>query len=185
MVGRFFLPSAKQQQSNNVDSSNQFMLLSGPPSWYVEDDDGIKKYFASFHLHETFPSAVIVDDFGDFFNDRNCQNRYGNQRGRDLAIVRTLALCRSAINHANERLGSSPCKLLLSDTQHGETPRLLFIYKRWIPSIFTIKGDGAGSYILKDNSSSSLADSGCTKVAKYSIALQHLVLEDITDETAD
>lgn len=40
-------------------------------SWrYLDDDEGIKKYFAAFHLHEIFPAAVIVDDFGDFFHER-------------------------------------------------------------------------------------------------------------------
>ncbi|XP_058102957.1 uncharacterized protein LOC131246638 isoform X2 [Magnolia sinica] len=108
---------------------------------YLEDDEGIKKYFAAFHLYETFPIAVIIDDFGDFFNDRHCQERYGNARGRDLAMVRALALCQDAMTHANERLQNrTPCKLLLSDTHHGDSPRLLFIYKRWISSIFTIKG---------------------------------------------
>ncbi|KAF5187113.1 tRNA dimethylallyltransferase [Thalictrum thalictroides] len=150
---------------------------------YVEDDQGIKKFFAAFHLHKTFPAAVIVDDFGDFFDDSNCQAKYSNQRGRDLAIVRTLALCRDAITHANERLASRPpCKLLLSDTQHGDTPRLFFIYKRWVPSIFTIKGDGMQSFLLKNNTSTSVGESGSKEVAKYSIALQYLVLEDIVDE---
>lgn len=37
---------------------------------YLEDDEGIKKYFAAFHLHETCPTAVIIDDFGEFFDDR-------------------------------------------------------------------------------------------------------------------
>lgn len=35
---------------------------------------------------------------------------------------------------------TGPCKLLLSDTHLGDSPRLLFIYKRWVPTIFTIKG---------------------------------------------
>lgn len=153
---------------------------------YVENYEGIKKYFAAFHLQETFPSAVVLDDFGDFFSDSNCQERYGNQRGRDLAIVRTLALCTSAIHYASERSNwKSPCKLLLSDTHHGDTPRLLFIYKRWMSSIFTIKGGGVGSFLLKDSSSSASGESGGRKVAKYSIALQYLVLEDITYESAD
>lgn len=39
-------------------------------SRYVDDDEGIKKYFAAFHLHVTFPVAVVVDDFGDFFDAR-------------------------------------------------------------------------------------------------------------------
>jgi len=32
------------------------------------------------------------------------------------------------------------CELVLSETNHGDSPRSLFIYKRWIPKIFTIKG---------------------------------------------
>lgn len=38
---------------------------------YVDDEDGIKKYFAAFHLNDTFPAAVVVDDFGDFFEERS------------------------------------------------------------------------------------------------------------------
>ncbi|KAF9618930.1 hypothetical protein IFM89_002925 [Coptis chinensis] len=170
--------------SQGIDPSSD--VLGRIQMKYVEDDEGIKKYFASFHLHQNFPSAVIVDDFGDFFNESTCQERYGNQRGRDLAIVRTLALCQNAITHANERLELElqfPCKLLLSDTQHGDTPRLLFIYKRWITSIFTIKGDGMGSFLLRNNTtSSSQGESGGKEAAKYSIALQYLVLEDFLDE---
>ncbi|KAI3986890.1 hypothetical protein MKX01_014591 [Papaver californicum] len=184
---------------------------------YVEDDEGIKKYFAAFHMHGnneggTFPGAVIIDDFGGFFDDTNCQQRYGgNYRGRDLAMVRTLALCHDAVNHANETLlletpmgggGKSSCKLLISDTHHGDTPRSFFIYKRWVPSIFTIKpGDGSGSYLLNNitssNSASIISSIGGTAEAlasttgsvpgmkrtavsaKYSIALQYLMLEDI------
>ncbi|KAG8091873.1 hypothetical protein GUJ93_ZPchr0012g19993 [Zizania palustris] len=37
---------------------------------YVEDYDGIRKYFAAFHLLDIFPAAVIVDDFADFFLER-------------------------------------------------------------------------------------------------------------------
>ena len=36
----------------------------------MEDDEAIKKYFAAFHLHHKFPVAVIIDDFGDFFDER-------------------------------------------------------------------------------------------------------------------
>lgn len=36
----------------------------------MDDDEGIKKYFAAFHLHDTFPAAVVIDDFGNFFDDR-------------------------------------------------------------------------------------------------------------------
>ncbi|MQM02627.1 hypothetical protein Taro_035394 [Colocasia esculenta] len=193
---------------------------------YVEDDEGIRKYFAAFHLHEIFPVAIIIDDFGNFFDDRNCQDRYGSQRGRDIAMARTLALCWDAISQANEGL-SEPCKLLLCDMHQGDSPRQLFIYKRWIPCIFTIKGqhcfyrrrtnrftlkimlgipasasqfatyprinriscsliaegDGPSSFTfaLKKNGTSAKS-SGRERTAKYSVALQYLVLEDIIDD---
>lgn len=94
---------------------------------YLDDDEGIKKFFAAFHLYDKFPVSVVIDDFGDFFDERyflffmdrlcgfffcvrfnyfrnfdsrSCQQRYGNPRGRDLAMVRTLALCHNAMIHA-------------------------------------------------------------------------------------
>ncbi|KAL1060500.1 hypothetical protein V6Z11_1Z093400 [Gossypium hirsutum] len=147
---------------------------------YINDDDdeGIKKYFAAFHLKDTFPIAVVVDDFGDFFHERSCQERYGNPRGRDLAMVRTLALCHNAIIFANK---TGPCRLLLSDTHNGDSPRSLFIYKRWIRTIFTVKGDDSGSLCLKYNKYSESGSSKGTKTAKYSIAFQYLLLEGITE----
>ncbi|GAB4839712.1 hypothetical protein Ancab_020422 [Ancistrocladus abbreviatus] len=145
---------------------------------YVEDDQGVNNYFAAFHLHHSFPVAVIIDDFGGFFHQRTCQERYGNARGRDLAMVRTLALCQNSMLHANKR---ASCKLLLSDTHHGDSPGNLFIYKRWVSSIFTIKGDNSGVFLLK----SSIYEKGAglvkTRIAKYSMALQYLVLEGITE----
>ncbi|KAL8202002.1 hypothetical protein R6Q57_011149 [Mikania cordata] len=136
---------------------------------YVEDEEGINMFFAAFHMHDAFPVLVVIDDLGEFFDERTCQQRHHSPRGRELAIVRTLALCQNAINHANE---TGHCMLLLSDTHHGDTPRFLHIYKRWVNSIYTIKGDGIGSYILKSNSVRA-------KSAKYSISLQYLVLEAI------
>lgn len=35
-----------------------------------EEEGGITKYFAAFHLHPILPASVIIDDFGDFFDDR-------------------------------------------------------------------------------------------------------------------
>ncbi|OAY42530.1 uncharacterized protein LOC110622011 [Manihot esculenta] len=146
---------------------------------YVHDDEGIKKYFAAFHLYDKFPVAVVIDDFGDFFSERTCQQRYQNPRGRDLAMVRTLALCHNAVTHANEK---GHCKLLLSDTHHGDSPRSLFIYKRWVSSIFTIKGDGKGSFLLRRRSNLESGSSERTRIAKYSIALQYLFLEGILED---
>jgi hypothetical protein len=57
-------------------------------------------------------------------------------------MVRVLALCHNAIAlFHSAKLGTlGSCNLLLSDVQQGDTPRLLFIYKRWINSIYTIRG---------------------------------------------
>ncbi|ONK72094.1 uncharacterized protein A4U43_C04F15650 [Asparagus officinalis] len=150
---------------------------------YLEDDDGLKKYFASFHLHDNFPSAVIIDDFGDFFPDRNCQDKYGNARGRDLAMVRSLALCRDAITHANEKLQSVEyCKLVIADTHQGDSPRLLFIYKRWIQCIFTIQElNNSRSFLLRTVTTSG-GRAERMRTAKYSIALQYLVLEEMSED---
>ncbi|KAF8020912.1 hypothetical protein BT93_G1353 [Corymbia citriodora subsp. variegata] len=147
---------------------------------YVEDDEAVKKYFAAFHLHESFPSAIVVDDFGELFDERNCQEKYANPRGRDLAMVRTLALCHNAVMHARKK---GRCEILLADTHHGDSPRLLYIYKRWVSSIFTIKGDGCRSFLLSSSSKTGNDDSIRRETAKYSIALQYLFLEAIDDES--
>ncbi|KAK9108602.1 hypothetical protein Syun_024613 [Stephania yunnanensis] len=104
---------------------------------YVDDDEGMKKYFAAFHLHEMSPKAVIVDDFGDFFDDSKCQEKYNSPRGRDLAMVRTLALCRDAIMHANEKLDSGT--IFLSDLlRHENSGRRIPIIKAFFRSIRSI-----------------------------------------------
>ncbi|KAM7254444.1 hypothetical protein ACFE04_003923 [Oxalis oulophora] len=187
MVESFF--SATDHDLNKLAQQDSITLLSGLPSsgktsllfQYAinsafESQDS-KKYFAAFHLLDEIPVRVIVDDFGDFFDQKSCYEKYGNSRGRDLAMVRTLALCRSAIDHVNEK--RCLCKLLLSDMNHGDLPRLLFIYKRWIPTIFMIQGDGSGSFLLKNNNN---PDGGKRKVAKFSIALQYLLLESIYEK---
>ncbi|GAB2214066.1 hypothetical protein Droror1_Dr00018400 [Drosera rotundifolia] len=168
--------------SKGIDSESE--LFDRIRIKYVEDEGDVKRYFAAFHLHDWLPPlAVVVDDFGGFFDQRNCQERYASARGRDLAMVRTLALCQNAMLHANEK---APCKLLLSDSHQGEAPRLLFIYKRWVSSIFTIKGDGAGSFILTNNTIVKDTNIGQkSRTARYSIALQFLVLEEITEDADD
>ncbi|XP_078433841.1 tRNA dimethylallyltransferase [Wolffia australiana] len=140
---------------------------------YIEDDEAIKKYFAAFHLLTNFPAAVIIDDFGDFFDERRCQQRYRNHRGRDMAMVRTLSLASDAISHANSRL-AEPCRLLLADN-----PRQQFIYNLWISCTFSIttaseEGDGSSSFVLTKSS-------GRKRAAVYSTALQYLVLQRVTE----
>uniref|UniRef100_A0ACD5V970 Uncharacterized protein n=1 Tax=Avena sativa TaxID=4498 RepID=A0ACD5V970_AVESA len=165
--------------SQGVDSSLD--VLQRIQIKYIEDDEGIRNYFAAFHLLDNFPASVIVDDFTGFFSERSCQQRYGNTRARDLAMVRILALCQNAIAHANLKLGTlGSCNLLLSDVHQGDNPRSMFIYKRWISSIYTIQGDGLESYVLK-NISTSQSGTKEARIAKYSIALQYLVLEEIKE----
>ncbi|KAL9246612.1 hypothetical protein vseg_020127 [Gypsophila vaccaria] len=138
------------------------------------DADPLSKYFAAFHLLPSFPLAVLVDDFGLFFPLSPCQQIYSNARGRDLAMVRVLALSHSALLHANK---TSPCHLLLSDTHHGDSPTL-FIYTRWLSSIFTIQADGSGSFLLRNAVHVKGNGKGNTS-ARYSTALQYLVLEEL------
>ncbi|XP_027191261.1 uncharacterized protein [Cicer arietinum] len=119
---------------------------------YVNDEEDIRNYFAAFHLHDKLPDAVVIDDFGDLFD--------------------------------NSQKGS--CKLLLSDTHthQGDSPRFHFIYKKWIPTTFTIKeGDISGSFILKGRSYSRTDNTatGSMKAAKYSIALQYLVFDGLVN----
>ncbi|XP_057530601.1 uncharacterized protein LOC130809020 isoform X2 [Amaranthus tricolor] len=80
---------------------------------------------------------------------------------------------------------TASCQLLLSDTHHGDSPRLLFLYKRWVSSIFTIQGEsqGSGSFYLKHRVHAAGSDSRKMS-AKYSIALQYLVLEGIVEDDA-
>lgn len=40
----------------------------------------------------------------------------------------------------NRKSVGGDCEVLLADTHHGDSSRLLYIYKRWVTSIYTIKG---------------------------------------------
>ncbi|KAG2706442.1 hypothetical protein I3843_05G092900 [Carya illinoinensis] len=195
MVERFF--SVRQVELLDHNHSDPIMLLSGPPSCgktsllfqFAFNSAAGSNHEVVFICNrrklESKPPYFSpgIDPSSDTFQRiqmKSCQEKYNNPRGRDLAMVRTLALCHNAIAHANK---TGPCKLLLSDTHHGDSPRLLFIYKRWVPAIFTIKGDGLGSFVLKSNSSSVTGSSARMRTAKYSIALQHLTLEGITENS--
>ncbi|XP_019454358.1 PREDICTED: uncharacterized protein LOC109355583 isoform X2 [Lupinus angustifolius] len=146
---------------------------------YLNDDQDIRNYFSAFHLYHTLPAAVLIDDFPLFFHNNQ---QHGD---RDFAMAKTLALCHNAITYANQK-GS--CKLLLSDTHthQGDIPRFNFIYKKWIHTTFTIQeGDVPGSFILKDRSHSRIGNRGGIKAAKYSVALQYLVLDGIIDDQVE
>lgn len=49
-----------------------------------------------------------------------------------------------------------------------------------ISSLLSTEGDGSGSFILKNNSDTTRAER--MRTAKYSIALQYLVLEGVTED---
>ncbi|XP_073001759.1 uncharacterized protein [Typha latifolia] len=195
MVERFF----STRQLGGLVSIQPLVLLSGPPCC---GKTSLLFQFAINCASESNRDVVFIcnkrklenkppflsqglDPSSDVLQRiqiKNCQLRYCNARGRDLGMVHTLALCQDAIIHANGKMQpAGSCTLLLADTHQGDTPRLLFIYKRWINCIFTIQGDSSGSYIIK-NSSISGSIKEKTKTAKYSIALQNLVLEEIVDE---
>ncbi|XP_061346961.1 uncharacterized protein LOC133292556 isoform X2 [Gastrolobium bilobum] len=175
ICNRHRLDSKPPFLSQDIDPSSD--IFQRIQMKYINDDEDIRKYFAAFHLLDTFPAAVVIDDFGDFFDQK-----YSNPRGRDLAMVKSLALCHNAITYANQK--GSFCKLLLSDTHthQGDSPRFHFIYKKWIHTTFTIKGDVSGSFILKDRSYSRNDNTDRRiKAAKYSIALQYLVFDGIIE----
>ncbi|XP_072963313.1 uncharacterized protein [Typha angustifolia] len=190
MVERFF----STRQLGGLVSVQPLVLLSGPPCC---GKTSLLFQFAINCASESNRDVVFICNKRKLENKppflsqgldpssdvlQRIQIKYGNARGRDLGMVHTLALCQDAIIHANGKMQpAGSCTLLLADTHQGDTPRLLFIYKRWINCIFTIQGDGSGSYIIK-NSSISGSTKEKTKTARYSIALQNLVLEEIVDE---
>ncbi|KAJ9542526.1 hypothetical protein OSB04_029032 [Centaurea solstitialis] len=61
--------------------------------------------------------------------------------------------------------------LLFSDTHHGDTPRLLYIYRRWVNSIYTIKG-GFALLLLKHGPEVAFGTQiGCDKMGHASLYL--------------
>ncbi|KAK9675326.1 hypothetical protein RND81_11G000700 [Saponaria officinalis] len=146
---------------------------------YVDESDAVslKKYFAAFHLLSPFPLAVIVDDFSLFFP---LTHTYNNARGRDLAMLRVLALSHSALLHANK---TSPCHLLFSDTHHhGDSPNL-FISNTCLSSIFTVQAHASASFLLRNTLHIKGNDKPYNTTATYSIALQYLLLEQLSQFT--
>ncbi|XP_011086879.1 uncharacterized protein LOC105168477 isoform X2 [Sesamum indicum] len=194
MVERFFYK--RQPNFQLPEPPHPITLLSGPPSCgktsllfqfalnSAAESNGAVVILCNRRRLETCPPFLSqgVDPSSELFQRiqmKTCQERYNNPRGRDLAMVRVLALCRNAIDHFNKR---GACELLFSDTHKGDSLRLLYIYRRWVSCIYTIqKGDGVGSFILK-KSYSDTANTKRTRSARYSVALQNLVLEDLLEE---
>ncbi|XP_071700596.1 uncharacterized protein [Rutidosis leptorrhynchoides] len=54
--------------SKGIDSSSD--VFNRIQMKYVEDEEGINKFFAAFHMHDRFPVLVIIDDFGEYFDER-------------------------------------------------------------------------------------------------------------------
>ncbi|CAM6086902.1 unnamed protein product [Calypogeia fissa] len=117
---------------------------------YVKCGDELRKYFAAFHLQRELPTAVIVDDFVEFFADSYERQRFQLQTTGEVSLVKALSLCRSAIEYANAKaMSGMQCRLIISDTHPRDGPRLLYIFKRWMPLMYVIKG-------LRDSSRFSL-----------------------------
>lgn len=87
----------------------------------MEDDEEIKKYFAAFHLHDKIPTAVVVDDFGDFFDDRFFLFLFfwGGNHFCELFIQ-----CGSIYNHI---LLHNPCEL----TGPAKKDMLILVEETW------------------------------------------------------
>ncbi|KAI5080562.1 hypothetical protein GOP47_0003745 [Adiantum capillus-veneris] len=159
--------------SQDVDAGSE--LFERVHMKYVDSEEEVRKYFAAFHLHDITPRVVIIDDFFDLFDDWKCKKFYGQTRGREIGIVRTLALCRDAIDYACKTAGVE-CKLLLSDTHVSQGPRLLYIYQRWLPTILTIEPLDSGFIlqVFRDGD----CNPGCKgELARYSLAQCALKLE--------
>lgn len=159
--------------SEDVDATSE--VFERVHMKYVDGDDDVRKYFAAFHLHDTIPRAVIIDDFFDLFDDWKCKKLYGQARGREISIIRTLALCRDAIDYAYKTLGVE-CKLLISDTHVIQGPRLLYIYQRWLSTILTIESLDS-SFVLKVYRDSDSNQGARGALAQYTMAQQILKLE--------
>ncbi|KAD7477376.1 hypothetical protein E3N88_00512 [Mikania micrantha] len=54
--------------SKGIDPSSS--VLDRIQMKYVDDEDGINKFFAAFHMHDVFPVLVIIDDLGEFFDEK-------------------------------------------------------------------------------------------------------------------
>ncbi|KAL5683113.1 hypothetical protein ACJX0J_009498, partial [Zea mays] len=86
-------------------------------------------YFLIILGISTKDDPEVLPMFSSFVvSSLSCQKRDGTTRARDLAMVRVLAFA---------KLGTlGYCSILLSDVHQGDTPRLLFIYQRWINSMY-------------------------------------------------
>ncbi|KAH7352072.1 hypothetical protein KP509_19G028300 [Ceratopteris richardii] len=142
---------------------------------YVKGDDEVRRYFAAFHLHEKIPTTVIIDDLVDLFDELESRECYRQARGWEIGIVRTLALCRDAMNYASQIAGVD-CKLIISDTNINQGPRLLYIYQRWFTLILTVESIGS-SFVLKVFQDSRCIPACKGILAQYTVSQQFLRLE--------
>mmetsp|Transcript_20419 Transcript_20419/g.39107 ORF Transcript_20419/g.39107 Transcript_20419/m.39107 type:complete len:244 (-) Transcript_20419:201-932(-) len=148
---------------------------------YLQDDDELRLFFASFHMITQVPEAVIVDNFSEFFMARKYQ---GDRRACDIAQAKTLALMFDATQHAGTRLDSGECKLVVSDlvTESGY-PRSSFIFQRWLPLTFLVSASSAGEFRFSVFNTDAVHDTSKLAIY-YSLSRAHLVLERIEARTS-
>ncbi|KAL2982967.1 hypothetical protein AAZX31_12G015400 [Glycine max] len=119
---------------------------------YVNDDQDIRKYFAAFHLCDALPAAVLIDDFGDFFDDKRMNGS-----------------CKVLLSDTHTHQRDSPRFHFI----YKKWIQTTFTIK---------EGDVPGSFIVKDRSHSPTDHTTTIKAAKYSIALQYLVFHGIVED---
>ncbi|KAG2706443.1 hypothetical protein I3843_05G092900 [Carya illinoinensis] len=134
MVERFF--SVRQVELLDHNHSDPIMLLSGPPSCgktsllfqFAFNSAAGSNHEVVFICNrrklESKPPYFSpgIDPSSDTFQRiqmKSCQEKYNNPRGRDLAMVRTLALCHNAIAHAKRVLASFSCPTHTMETLQG------------------------------------------------------------------
>lgn len=141
---------------------------------YLETAADLQKLAACLHLAAEPPAAIIVDDISSFFGGGSAD------RGRDQALIRTLALLHDSTNFASSRRGvGRPCQLVISDTSATEVPRMMYIYQRWLPLVLTIHAaEKEGGHALSAHRS--VADThdlapGCLSQLVYSLTTHSAV----------
>lgn len=144
---------------------------------YLSTDVDIRKFCAGLPFLDFVPHLIIIDDFNEFFIESLQVNRFGSSsRARDLNMVKTLALARDTANFASTVLAPhSICELLISDTAVGDGPRMLYIFKRWLPQMLMIRANAESTFSLQ-----ALHGDECLarREVRYSIAQRTLKVED-------
>mmetsp|Transcript_21783 Transcript_21783/g.30301 ORF Transcript_21783/g.30301 Transcript_21783/m.30301 type:complete len:257 (+) Transcript_21783:178-948(+) len=147
---------------------------------YIETDEELRLFFASFHLLPLLPALVIVDDFSSFFLD----SRYkGDRQALDKAVVKTLALMKHAIEFARQGRSPDSCKLAVSDLSVEGRPKSLFLFQRWLPAVFLISEcSSEGGFAFSRYQAIGHPNSSSTAAVYYHLGQNHLVVDKVNSQ---